>query len=277
MKHLTLNNLLSSAKKILDSKEAKLEVQLLLEHVLNINHAWLITHGNDEVSPEDYNQFQALLARRLNGEPIAYILGEREFYGLPFRTTPDTLIPRSDTETLVDVALKKISPSNHVLDLGTGTGVIAITIAKQRPTSTVTAIDFSEGALTVAQENAKTLGTDNVRFLQSSWFDALENQRFDVIVSNPPYIEDNDPHLSQGDLRFEPRTALASGADGLDAIRHIIQKAPAHLNASGWLMFEHGYNQAEQVGQLFKSAEFAAVETIKDLGGNDRVTLGQLI
>lgn len=275
---MTIHATLHEATTALNSPEAKLETQLLLEHVLNVNHAWLIAHANDEINPEDNQQFQALLKRRINGEPIAYILGGREFYGLSFKTTPDTLIPRPDTETLVETALDKISASStpRILDLGTGTGAIALSIAKHRPQSKVTAVDFSGESLAVAQENTKSLDIKNVSLVESNWFDALDKQTFNVIVSNPPYIEENDPHLSQGDLRFEPRAALASGSDGLDDIRHIIQHAPAYLSSNGWLIFEHGYNQAEQVGQLFKSAGFTAVETIKDLGGNDRVTFGRL-
>jgi len=275
---MQVKHLLSAAVNQLNNEEALLETQLLLQHTLDVNHAWLIAHANDELNAEDNTTFQALLQRRLNGEPIAYILGEREFYGLLFKTTTDTLIPRPDTETLVETALAKISPASDlsILDLGTGTGAIALAIAKNRPKTQVTAVDFSEGALTVAKENAASLDINNISFKQSSWFDALANLTFDLIVSNPPYIEDNDPHLNQGDLRFEPRTALAAGADGLDDIRHIIQHVPAHLNTNGWLMFEHGYNQANAVTALLKQTGFSTTETIKDLGGNERVTVGQL-
>ena len=164
-----------------------------------------------------------------------------------------------------------------ILDLGTGTGAIALAIATNRPQTQITAVDASAGALTVAQENALRLQIPNVQFVLSNWFDALTGKTFDLIVSNPPYIETNDTHLSQGDVRFEPRSALVSGEDGLDDIRHIIAHAPQHLNPQGWLMFEHGYNQAKAVAALFEQAGFQAIETIKDLGGNDRVTLGQLL
>lgn len=259
------------------SGEEKLEAQLLLEHVLSVNHAWLIAHADDEINAETQTALNSLVKRRIVGEPIAHILGEREFYGLPLKVTQDTLIPRPDTETLVEAALQKASAiaPPYILDLGTGTGAIALAIAKHQPQTQVIAVDFSEAALTIAKENANHLDINNVRFVQSNWFDALERQMFDIIVSNPPYIEDNDPHLSQGDLRFEPRSALASGEDGLDDIRKIIQHAPAHLNANGWLMFEHGYNQAESVSALLASNDFTEVSTIKDLGGNDRVTLGR--
>lgn len=267
----------TTALKASNSGEEKLEAQLLLEHVLNVNHAWLITHADDAINSEAHQQFDALIQRRMNGEPTAYILGEREFFGLALKVTPDTLIPRPDTETLVEAALAKIPPSEstNILDLGTGSGAIALAIAKHRPNANVIAIDASKAALAVAQENAKTLNIPNVQFVLSDWFSALEGQQFDVIVSNPPYIEKADKHLSQGDLRFEPLSALAAGEDGLDDIRGIILDASAHLKPEGWLMFEHGYNQAEPVSTLLASTHFSSIKTLKDLGGNDRVTFGQ--
>jgi len=279
---MTIAELLTSAQHAIQSslqlskREAKLDAQVLLQHLLNVNHAWLITHDLDTVEAQIQTAFNALLKRRIAAEPIAYILSEREFYSLPLKVTPATLIPRQDTETLVDCALAHIvtNKPSLVLDLGTGTGAIAIAIAKHRPQAQVTAVDFSKSALQVAQENAKHLHITNVTLVQSNWFDALQDQTFDVIVSNPPYIEDNDPHLSQGDLRFEPRSALASGEDGLDDIRQIIQKAPAHLTPNGWLLFEHGYNQAKPVSALLENARFSEISTLKDLGGNARVTLG---
>jgi release factor glutamine methyltransferase len=262
-----------------ESESAAYEVNLLLMSLLKVNHAWLIAHQNDELPASDCAAFEALVTRRLEGEPIGYILGEREFFGLRLKVTPDTLIPRADTETLVEAALTKIPlnlPSS-IVDLGTGTGAIALSIATNRPLTQVTAVDDSAGALTVAQQNALKLQMPNVQFVLSNWFGALLGKTFDMIVSNPPYIETNDFHLSQGDVRFEPRSALVSGEDGLDDIRHIIAHAPQHLNPQGWLMFEHGYNQAKAVATLFEKAGFQSIETIKDLGGNDRVTLGQLL
>ena len=272
----TLRDAQISLAKFVDSGEAKLEAQLLLQSVLNVNRAWLISHQNDALEANVHAAYRALINRRLNGEPIAYILGYREFYGLKLKVTPATLIPRPDTETLVDAALAKIPLQKNltICDLGTGSGVIALAIAKHRPHSHVTAVDTSEDALKIAYENAQSLQITNIKFVQSNWFGALHNQLFDVIVSNPPYIEQNDLHLKQGDLRFEPTSALASGQDGLDDIRNIITNTPQHLNPHGWLLLEHGYNQAEQVAALLKQAGFSQISHAQDLAGIHRVTFG---
>jgi len=262
----------------ISANEAKLEAQLLLQHALNVNRAWLITHENDALEPNTHAAYRALVNRRLNGEPIAYILGYREFYGLNLKVTPDTLIPRPDTETLVETALAKISTTkpSTILDLGTGTGAIALAIAKHRPQAFIYAADASQAALDVAIGNAKNLEISNIEFILSNWFSALNDKKFDVIVSNPPYIAQNDAHLTQGDLRFEPVSALVSGAGGLDDIKQIISDAPHHLNPHGWLLLEHGYDQAEHVTALLKKAGFSEIETTKDLANIMRVTLGQL-
>lgn len=266
-----------------NAEAIKLESQLLLQHVLNVNRAWLIAHQNDTLEANIHEAYTALINRRINGEPIAYILGYREFYGLKLKVTPDTLIPRPDTETLVEAALEKIEPDLplNICDLGTGTGAIALAIAKNRSHAQVTAVDFSDKALEVARQNAQDLSILNCQFLQSDWLSALklngQNQKFDVIVSNPPYIEADDAHLSQGDLRFEPLSALASGKDGLDDIRNIISQAKNHLKPSGWLMLEHGYNQADSVSNLLKTAGFSEVSNARDLAGIQRVTSGRLI
>lgn len=256
--------------------EARLEVQVLLCRALSVAKSYLIAHGDDAMTPAQLMHYQPLLERRFNGEPIAYILGEREFYSLNFKVTPAVLIPRPDTELLVDLALTHIAPdqSCQVLDLGTGSGVIAISIARYRPQASITAVDQSPGALAIAQENALALATGNIFFTQSDWYSALADRKFDVIVSNPPYIEANDLHLHQGDLRFEPVSALASGTDGLDSLRHIIQQAHAHLLPGGWLLFEHGYNQAEKCRALMREHGFSQVASRQDLSGIERVTSG---
>jgi len=257
--------------------DARYESQLLLQHILNVNRAWLIAHENDSLPADIQARFDALVQRRLNGEPMAYILGSREFYGLDLNVTPATLIPRPDTEILVDAALKKI-PADialQILDLGTGTGAIALAIAHQRPHAHVTAVDASQAALDIAISNSKKLGIANISFVLSDWFSALNQDKFDVIASNPPYIEAGDSHLNQGDLRFEPVTALASGADGLDDIRRIIDGCLIHLKPQGWLMFEHGYNQAAAVAELMAQAGLVNIETLRDFGGNERVTAGK--
>jgi release factor glutamine methyltransferase len=280
---MKIEDLLADSTTLLNSDEATLEGQLLLQHLLNVNRAWLIAHQKDTLEANIHKAFRALINRRINGEPIAYILGYREFYGLKLKVTPDTLIPRPDTETLVEAALEKIEPDLplNICDLGTGTGAIALAIAKNRSHAQVTAVDFSDKALEVARQNAQDLSILNCQFLQSDWLSALklngQNQKFDVIVSNPPYIEADDAHLSQGDLRFEPLSALASGKDGLDDIRTIISQAKNHLKPSGWLMLEHGYNQADSVSNLLKTAGFSEVSNARDLAGIQRVTSGRLI
>jgi release factor glutamine methyltransferase len=258
--------------------EARIEVQILLNSILpQATRAWLIAHENDALEANIHADFQALLNRRLKGEPIAHIIGHREFYGMVLQVTTDTLIPRPDTETLVEAALSRIPENRNVsvLDLGTGTGAIALAIANHRPQAEVIAVDASKKALAVAKNNAQRLAINNVSFQVSNWYDALEDGRFDLIVSNPPYIEQDDAHLQQGDLRFEPLSALASGEDGLDDIRHIIAHALIHLKPQGWLMLEHGYNQAESVSDLMADTGLVDIATIQDLGGNDRVTIGK--
>ena len=258
--------------------EARLEVNLLLQHVLKKNRAWLISHDRDALTDDQEHDFHDLLQRRLAGEPIAYILGSREFYGLPLKVTPATLIPRPDTETLVEAAFQKISVDVawDILDLGTGTGAVALAIAKHRPTCHVIGVDASAEALAVAIENAQNLDLKNASLIKSNWFSALATKRFDVIVSNPPYIAEADCHLTQGDLRFEPRSALASGVDGLDDIRLIIQDTPKYLKPNGWLMLEHGYDQAHSVAALLKGHGFSQIDHAQDLAGTLRVTFGSI-
>lgn len=262
----------------LEASTAGIEAQSLLRAVLpTATRAWLIAHG-DEILPNEYlAAFDILLKRRLHGEPVAYIVGKRDFYGFEFKVSPQVLIPRADTEILVEAALAKIPTEQpcKILDMGTGSGAIAISIALLRPQAQLTAIDTSSAALQIAEENKRNLGAANLALLQSDWFGGLGGETFDIVVSNPPYIADQDIHLTQGDLRFEPSQALASGKDGLDSIRHIIAGAARHLNPQGWLMLEHGYDQAEPVQQLLLAAGFTEVGSIPDLAGILRVTAGK--
>ena len=269
----------------LPADEARVDAQTLLRYALGVSRAWLIAHADEMLGGEQQTHFNALLQRRLQGEPVAYILGNREFYGLDFSVAPGVLIPRPDTETLVEAALRLIPETSaseqraplHILDLGTGSGAIAIAIAVNWPEAAVTAVDQSGAAVTMARQNAEKLGAKNLRLLQSDWFSALGNERFTLIVSNPPYIADADPHLSQGDLRFEPASALASGSDGLDDIRQIVAAAPTHLERGGWLLLEHGYDQAERVAGLLKEAGFTEIGHATDLAGIQRVTQGRYL
>jgi release factor glutamine methyltransferase len=260
----------------LDSKSARIEVQCLLQAVLQVNRAWLLTHPEQSLDADQHARYMALFERRLVGEPIAYLLGEREFYGLSFRVTPATLIPRPETELLVEMALQHIPQHGafRVLDLGTGSGAIALSIAHARANAEVVAVDASAAVLEVAQFNTQRLALGNVRLLRSDWFSALHGERFDMIVSNPPYIAADDAHLAQGDVRFEPSSALVSGTDGLDDIRRICAQAKAHLKSKGWLLFEHGYDQATQVRVLLQQAGFEEIFSARDLSGIERVSGG---
>ncbi len=253
------------------------ENRMLLSHVLKRDHAWLVAHDDYEFTVGELEQINTLIARRVAGEPIAYLLGERDFYGRTFRCSPAALIPRPETELLIDQALASISPdaSPHVLDIGTGTGCIAITIALERPNAMVTALDISPDALALAQNNAQRLNA-NVTFIQSNWFAALPpDARFDLILSNPPYIVPGDAHLTQGDLRFEPAIALTDALDGLESYRQLLSGALRHLKPGGSLIVEHGFDQGESVPRLFAAAGWSEIETVHDLAGHPRVTLGR--
>lgn len=255
---------------------SRIEIQCLLQHVLGVPRAYLLAHPEQTLSETQQQVYGELLQRRLHGVPIAHLLGEREFFGLNLKVTPATLIPRPDTELIVELALARIPQAQpyRVLDMGTGSGAIALAIAKHKPNAEVVAVDAAQDALAVAIKNARSLGVANVRFMQSDWFSALSGQHFDLIVSNPPYIASDDIHLTQGDLRFEPLSALASGADGLDDIRHIISAAPHHLTSNGWLLLEHGYDQARPVRELLGLRGFSEVFSEKDLSGIERVSGG---
>lgn len=262
------------------SESARADAEILLAHCLQKSRTWLFTWPESTVSATDEAHFQALLTERLRGVPVAHLTGQREFWTLNLKVTADTLIPRPETELLVETALSLLPPPSNgnapsILDLGTGTGAIALSLASERPDAKLTACDFSTAALEVARENAQSHGLHHVTLIQSHWFEALPAQRFTMIVSNPPYIETHDPHLTQGDVRFEPLSALTAGDDGLDDIRHIVKYAPAWLMHGGWLLLEHGYNQGLAVTQLLRDAGFGAVRCLPDLAGNDRVSLGQ--
>ncbi|MEA3102087.1 peptide chain release factor N(5)-glutamine methyltransferase [Caballeronia mineralivorans] len=256
-----------------------LETRILLEHVLGWRRTELITRDNEELAEESVMRFEALAQRRTAGEPIAQLVGTREFFGLKFEVTPDVLIPRPETELLVEIALEKMAgiEAPRVLDLGTGSGAIAVAIAFSRDDAQVWAVDRSAGALTVAARNAaRLLGRSRkITLLESDWTDALDPAlRFELIVSNPPYIAQNDPHLSEGDLRFEPRAALTDDADGLAAIRAIVQAAPFFLASGGSLWLEHGYDQAANVRALLTARGFSDVRSERDLAGIERTSGG---
>lgn len=254
----------------------RIDAQLLLLHILNradAGRAWLLAHDTDTLAPSEQARFIALCQRRAAGEPVAYLRGMKEFYGLTLQVDARVLDPRPDTETLVDWALQLLAPlpAPRVLDLGTGSGAIALALQHQRPDAQVSAVDASADALAVAQANAARLGLA-VQFARGNWLRGVAGQ-FDVIASNPPYIAAADPHLAA--LRHEPLQALASGADGLDDIRSIVAQAPSHLLPGGWLLLEHGWEQAEAVQALLRSAGFAEVQSRKDLAGIARCTGGQ--
>lgn len=269
--HHTLSRALAATP--LDPVDAR----ALLRHALGVDAVYLIAHAGQTLTDAQGALFSALVARRRAGEPVAYIIGAREFFGLEFKITPAVLIPRPETELLVEFALERIAPERacRVLDLGTGSGCVAVSIAKYRPLARVVAVERSTAALAVARDNVQQHAVTNLELLASDWFDALAGQQFDVIVANPPYVAADDPHLKQGDLRFEPAAALAAGSDGLDCIRLIIAAAPQYLSGGGWLAFEHGYDQAARCRSLLITSGFAAVFSRADLAGIARVSGGQ--
>ncbi|MDM1696600.1 peptide chain release factor N(5)-glutamine methyltransferase [Thiopseudomonas alkaliphila] len=275
----TIQTLLTQSSAVIESDTAQLDAELLLCQVLGKPRSYLFAWSEQVLTVEQLAHFEQLLARRVAGEPIAYIVGKQGFWSLDLSVEPSTLIPRADTETLVEQALqlplKAQAEGLQVLDLGTGTGAIALALASERPNWQVTGVDRVPEAVALAQQNQQQVGLTNARFLTSDWFESLAGSRYQLIVSNPPYIAEQDPHLAQGDVRFEPISALTSGADGLDDIRHIIQQAPKYLARHGWLLLEHGYDQAEAVQALMLAQGFLAVETKQDLGRNDRITFGQ--
>lgn len=259
-----------------ESESPKRDAEILLEYVTGKARTYLLAFGETELTAEQEAQLATLLARRKTGEPVAHLVGEREFWSLPLFVSAATLIPRPDTECLVEQALARLpAEACRILDLGTGTGAIALALATERSDCAVTAVDVMPDAVALAQRNVERLGVANVTVLQSSWFSALEKQTFGMIVSNPPYIDEQDPHLAQGDVRFEPQTALVAANDGLADLDHIVTTSRQHLRPGGWLLVEHGWMQGEAVRALFTQAGYAAVETCRDYGGNERLTLGQ--
>ncbi|WP_205341557.1 peptide chain release factor N(5)-glutamine methyltransferase [Denitrificimonas caeni] len=272
-----IDQLLAYAAQI-DSPTAQLDAELLLAFVLDKPRSYLYTWPEKTVSEQQSAAFMMLFERRQRGEPVAYLLGRQGFWTLDLQVAEHTLIPRADTELLVEAALQLADAQSalQVLDLGTGTGALALALASERAQWTVTGVDRIESAVALAQSNQRQLQLNNVTFLPSSWFSALAGQCYDLIISNPPYIADNDPHLQRGDVRFEPLSALVSGPDGLDDLRLIIAQAPAYLSANGWLLLEHGFDQASAVRELLQQAGFVDVSSRRDLSKHERISLGRL-
>ncbi|TBU74778.1 peptide chain release factor N(5)-glutamine methyltransferase [Pseudomonas daroniae] len=271
----TIEFLLNAAE-LPDSPSARLDAELLLAHALGKPRSYLRTWADREVEADAAVRFAASLARRRNGEPVAYILGRQGFWSLDLDVAPHTLIPRPDTELLVETALALLpgGPA-RVLDLGTGTGAIALALASERPAWQVTGVDRVDEAIALAEGNRARLGLANAAFGSSHWFDGQCGERYGLIVSNPPYIASDDRHLDEGDVRFEPSSALVSGLDGLDDIRLIIRQAPDYLAAPGWLLLEHGFDQAEAVRDLLSQRGFAEVHSRRDLANHERISLGR--
>jgi len=273
----SLRDALAAAATRLPGDESRHEAEQLLLHVLQQPRSWLFAHATDALPAPQSQAFNALLERRAAGEPVAYITGRRGFWTLDLEVGPATLIPRPETERLVELALERLPAATPLwlADLGTGSGAIALALAGERPQAQVLATDFSADALVVARRNAVHHGLHNVSFAQGPWYAPLAGRQFHLIASNPPYIAAGDPHLRRGDLRFEPGSALASGADGLDDIRQIAAGAVAHLLPGGWLLLEHGWNQGDAIRALLRQAGLHDVETMQDLERRDRVTLGR--
>jgi len=269
----TLNAALQEAEDAI----GRVDARVLVAHLLGVDRAYLATHPMRVLTETEDARVDFVVAQRALGQPVAYLVEKREFYGREFVVGPDVLIPRPETETLVDAVVSRLAPRASCLDLGTGSGAIAITVACERPDARVTATEIDTGALEVARANAARLAPNRVEFLAGSWYAPVAGRRFDLIAANPPYVAAADPHLGVGDLRFEPQRALTDGSgDGLDSIRTIVAGARAHLNPDGWLQLEHGYDQAESVQALFAAAGFAGVASVPDLAGIPRVALGRL-
>lgn len=275
---MNLRQLLSSATEQLSpiSDSARLDAEVLLAHCLQKNRTWLMTWPEKELSDTQLKQFQALLEQRIHGSPIAHITASREFWSLPLKVTPDTLIPRPETELMIEVILQQYPQTEGIqlADLGTGSGAIALALASEKPDWGIIATDRSPAALKIARENASQLQLNNIQFLEGSWFTPLADMHFDIIASNPPYIPEQDPHLEQGDVRFEPRSALASGSDGLDDIRLLCQQAQHYLHPNGLLIIEHGYDQKDDLYDIFMNSGYKNIQQHHDLAGQPRLTSG---
>lgn len=280
---LTLDTLLRRAAERLfsaGSPTPRLDAEVLLLHVIERSRTWLYTWGDTPCERWHQARFEALMAARAQGMPVAYLTGEREFWGLRLATSRETLIPRPDTETLVEAALARAdTPVGQLLDMGTGTGAVALAFASERPGWQVHGVDVRPEAVVLARQNAAALAIDNACFMPSDWFSALEGEapsRFELIVANPPYIAENDPHLALGDVRFEPRSALVAADDGSADLHYLIDRAGAFLISGGWLLLEHGHTQAASVRSRLSRAGYTQVASVCDLGGHERVSLGQL-
>jgi len=275
---MTLVNLIKTASQQLSeiSESAKLDAEVLLCHILKKDRSYLISWPEKEISDSQLEQFQQLIKQRSQGHPIAHLIQQKEFWSLDLIVSPDTLIPRPETELIVEQVLNYFpeAAEKSLLDLGTGSGAIALAIATEKPQWHITATDQSLKALQIAQKNAQRHQLNNIEFKSGNWFAAVNHQHFDIIVSNPPYIAESDPHLSLGDIRFEPDTALVSGSDGLNDIRLITRQASQHLNSNGILIVEHGYDQKKLVKSIFEQNGFKKIEQQLDLAGQPRSTLG---
>ena len=267
--HLAVKQLIAS------SETAQLDAEVLLCHCLQKNRSFLRAWPEHQPQPEQRDQFQHLISLRLTGVPIAYLTGQREFWSRNFKVSPEVLIPRPDSELLIELCLNRLIENHNpkIIDLGTGSGILAITLAAEKTSATVFATDISQKALTIAQKNAQELSV-TLRFLKSNWFDDVLENNFDLVVSNPPYIAANDAHLQQGDVRFEPDRALISAENGLKDIRLIVEQSRQYLKNPGLLLIEHGYNQQNAVQAIFKANNYQDINTHSDLAGNPRVTLG---
>ena len=274
---MNIGRVLAEARQALaDSPTGRLDSEVLLGHVLAVSRAHLYANPEAEMSTRQRNDFLQLVERRVQGEPIAYLVGHREFWSLQLKVTPDVLIPRTETELLVEIALERIPTDSkiRIADLGTGSGAIALAIASERPYCEIHASDISNAALAVARENARVLGFQRIRFHEGSWLEPLTG-KFTLIISNPPYIPQGDPHLQQGDTRFEPEAALVPGPDGMSAIHRIAVESLPMLEPGGYLIIEHGFEQGQATRSLLKSLDYQAVETKRDLANLERVTIGQ--